>query len=585
MGEAQATAVRVHPAPDWFTAARLGWLIRLRWVALSGIALATVVAASGVVPGVNLPILGTTLVAAAAYNYLLQASHRRGTASLGSRAAVAQALGDFLTLTMILWAAGGIDCPFLAYYVFHVALAGILAGPRATVAAAALAVGCASLLWVVDTQPVLQVGLWDPIPPWDTAANGMVFVTTLAAVAYLVTHAVGELRDRERALEDARNKARLDYEILSKTLDELGAGLEVIDAEHHVFWRNRVARELSLTTQAGFHCPGAESDCERDDSQVCPLEQSLGQHASGRCRFASRRTGAERLYELHSFPLTVAEGQAPRAMNLYLDRTAATLAERQLVLAERLASLGRVAQGVAHELNTPLATIRTLAADMGAALGADGGGEVTPQLLTDVRESASLIREETGRLGRITQSLLAGGDLVTNRVSGDVPLSAVVERACALVFAGSRAPVAVAVDPGIGAVRIVTDPDRLIQVLVNLLSNAHDAVREQGGGSVSVAARRIEHGRVEITVADDGPGIDEEIRGRLFEPFATTKPPGEGTGLGLYTSYMLVRAMRGSLELSRRPSGGTLARVELPAVARLPLVGQGAGSMPAHGSG
>lgn len=574
----------------WFTMERLGWLIRLRWVALSGMALATVVAASGAVPGVNAPVLGTTVAAAAAYNYLLYVSQRRRQASVGSRAAVAQALGDFLTLTMVLWAAGGIDCPFVAYYIFHVALAGILAGPRATLAAAGLALGCASLLWLVDTQPALQVATWDPVAPWDAVANGVVFVTTLAAVAYLVTHAVEELRDRERALEEARNKARIDYEILSRTLDEFGAGLEVIDGEGNVFWRNRVARELSGSTEAGYHCPGAGQDCERDDSQVCPLQQSLGQRMSGRCRFASRRgSGGERLYELHSFPLTVAPGQTPRAMNLYLDRTSATLAERQLVLAERLASLGRVAQGVAHELNTPLATIRTLAADMGAALGDSAPEAITPRLLGDVRESAALIREETGRLGRITQSLLAGGDLVTTRVSGNVPLSAVVERACALVFAGSRAPVALAVDPGLAGLHIAIDSERLIQVLVNLLSNAHDAVREQGGGAVNIAARRLGPGpgagRVEITVADDGPGIDDDIHGRLFEPFATTKPPGEGTGLGLYTSYMLVRAMHGTLELSRRPEGGTLARLELPGTAHLPILGEQAGAARAHGPG
>jgi len=69
---------------------------------------------------------------------------------------------------------------------------------------------------------------------------------------------------------------------------------------------------------------------------------------------------------------------------------------------------------------------------------------------------------------------------------------------------------------------------------------------------------------VSIAVEDDGPGIDPRVQGRLFEPFTTTKPPGEGTGLGLYTSYMLVRAMQGSLALENRSSGGTRALVKLP---------------------
>jgi C4-dicarboxylate-specific signal transduction histidine kinase len=70
---------------------------------------------------------------------------------------------------------------------------------------------------------------------------------------------------------------------------------------------------------------------------------------------------------------------------------------------------------------------------------------------------------------------------------------------------------------------------------------------------------------VEILIDDEGPGVPEKIEGRLFEPFATTKPPGKGTGLGLYTSYMLVSAMRGSLALENRESGGARAVVALPA--------------------
>src|SRR4029077_10006297 len=110
---------------------------------------------------------------------------------------------------------------------------------------------------------------------------------------------------------------------------------------------------------------------------------------SGRCRFAVEVAGIERVYELHSFPLTPSAGEKPKVMNLYVDRTSATIAERQLVLSERLSSLGRIAQGVAHELNTPLATIRTLAADMGVALDrlGDGAPEAPPQGAREVRDS------------------------------------------------------------------------------------------------------------------------------------------------------------------------------------------------------
>ena len=119
------------------------------------------------------------------------------------------------------------------------------------------------------------------------------------------------------------------------------------------------------------------------------------------------------------------------------------------------------------------------------------------------------------------------------------------------------------IDESIATFEVSADLDRLVQVLVNLLQNALDASRDSGGTRVPVAASR-DGNDVVLDVDDDGPGVSEAIRGRLFEPFATTKPPGEGTGLGLYTSYMLIQAMGGQLSLETRDEGGARARVRLP---------------------
>src|SRR5690606_27968380 len=145
--------------------------------------------------------------------------------------------------------------------------------------------------------------------------------------------------------------------------------------------------------------------------------------------------------------------------------------------------------------------------------------------------------------------LLTGGDVVRAEMQGEVPLAAVVERARALVFAGMRRAPPVEIGEGVDELDVVADRDRLVQVIVNLLQNAYDAVRAKPDARVYVSARYDESvGLVELAIEDDGPGIPAEFRQRLFEPFATTKPPGQGTGLGLYTSYMLVRAMQGTIE-------------------------------------
>ena len=506
--------------------------------------------------------------AAGAYNVALWRGHRDSTSPTGRRAAMFQALVDILILTAVLWAAGGVETPFLGYYLFHVALVGILAGPRATFVAAAVATVCVGVLALGDLWPSLQIGTWSPAPPWDFVADVTAFVTTAGGIAYIVTHAVRELRDRERALARARDRAAIEYQLLSNTLNELEAGLEVVDADQRVLWRNRRAELLApQVIEEHWHCPGEARSCERDVTGICPVRAAREQGGTGRCRFAAHIDGVERVYEMMSFPLSEEEGERPRVMNLYVDRTDATLDERRLVLAERLVSLGRVAQGVAHELNTPLATIRTLAADMRAALRTLDSGSEDPvareQMLEDVNESAGLIQDETRRLGRITQALLAGGDLVRAHMEGAVPLGAVVERARALVFAGVRNGPDVEVHVDVGSLSVSADPDRLMQVLVNLLQNAHDAVRDEDGGHVQIGASS-DGELVELTVDDDGPGIPESIEGRLFEPFTTTKPPGQGTGLGLYTSYMMVQALGGSLALERRDEGGTRATVRLP---------------------
>ena len=407
---------------DDFGADRIRWLINLRWVAMAGVLVATGLVLAGYFPGVAWPVLLVVVAVGSIYNYLLlkQASGL-GT---GKRAAVSQALVDLVMLTVVLWAAGGITSPFIGFYVFHLALIGILGGPGATLVATAAALAAAGFLALTDWVPALKIGTWDPAPPWDTIGNVAAFTTTVAAAAYVVLHAVRELRDRERALARARDQAELEYQVISNTLDELEAGLEVVSPEGRIEWRNRLADQLapSPSMEDAWECPVATRGCEIQPAGLCPVWRARDEGLEGRCRF----TVGDRWYEMLSFPLASRGDESPRIMNLYVDRTQIHLAERRLLHAERLASLGRVAQGVAHELNTPLATIRTLAADMREAIRSLGGDDA---LQSDLAESATLIRDETGRLGRITHSLLSGGNSSAPQV-GLVGSSTPHRRAC-----------------------------------------------------------------------------------------------------------------------------------------------------------
>lgn len=441
---------------DDFSADRIRWLISLRWVAMAGVLVATGFAVAGYFPGVAWPVFVAVAVAGSAYNLTLL--RRAPGPGSGKRAAVSQALFDLLLLTVVLWAAGGISSPFIAFYVFHLALIAILGGPGATFVATAVAFTGVAFLALAEWVPALKIGAWDPAPPWDTIGNVAAFITTAGAIAYVVLHAVRELRDRERALATARDQAELEYQVISNTLDELEAGLEVVSSDGHIEWRNRLADELAPapTSDARWECPVAARGCEIEPAGLCPVWRARDEGAEGRCRFSV----GDRWYEMLSFPLASRGERPSRIMNLYVDRTKILLAERRLLHAERLASLGRVAQGVAHELNTPLATIRTLAADMREAIRSLGGDQA---LQSDLSESAALIRDETERLGRITHSLLTGGSLPRLRLDSAAPLLPIVERARALVFAGARAGgPELDIDDAVADLVVAADPDRLL---------------------------------------------------------------------------------------------------------------------------
>lgn len=562
---------------DWgsgneFDSARMRWLVALRWLAIASMIVPIVAALEGVLPGVHYRLILGVTIFGAVYNGILHVVVRRYGTFAGRGFASAQAIVDLAMLTAVLYGTGGIGSPFLGYYVFHVALVAILAGPRAAAAASVVASIGALFLILCEVFP-LGAARWDPPKPWGTITETIAFVGLLAGTAYIAAHATRDRWLRERDLVRARDRAALDYQLLSNTLDELDAGLEVLDDRGHTIFANRRAEELTGAEERPphVHCPAKTRGCSRDPGSKCPMESAVYDGMTGRCRFAATNAGEERVYEMLSFPLAGGSGERARVMNLYVDRTDVAIGERKLMVAERLVSLGRIAQGVAHELNTPLATIRTLATDMREALAQlDGDADGRARLVADVDESAALIRDETIRLGKITHALLAGGDLARARVERGVPLVTVVERARALVVAGLRGGVRVMVDPSVAEAHSDVDPDRLMQVMVNLLQNAVDAMRTGGGSNIAVRAE-ISDTAIRLVVDDDGPGLDPSIVGRLLEPFATTKPPGEGTGLGLYASYMLARTMGGEVSLESLPDRGTRAVITLPVARPLPM--------------
>jgi signal transduction histidine kinase len=242
--------------------------------------------------------------------------------------------------------------------------------------------------------------------------------------------------------------------------------------------------------------------------------------------------------------LTRSQLEALRQANTRLAR-----AQTELVSAERLATVGKLAAGVAHEVGNPLAGIL-------GYLSLARMRATTPEL----KEYVERIDHEVHRIDGIVRGLL---DLGRPRPAtlGPVDVSQVVETCVRLVRAGpelSHVQVDFALEPGLLA---RADAGPLSQIVINLMLNAAQAMRGEGQVRVST---RSEGGEARLTVEDTGPGIPLEVMPRLFEPFFTTKE-GKGTGLGLAVSLHLTQSMGGRLTAENVPSGGARFTVHLPA--------------------
>ncbi len=240
-----------------------------------------------------------------------------------------------------------------------------------------------------------------------------------------------------------------------------------------------------------------------------------------------------------------------------------TQAREDLIFAEKMATVGHMAAGVAHEVGNPLASVIGFV----ELLQADPDGELAEDLLPR-------IRTELDRIHRIIRDLLAysrpagasQSDLAPVEVTPEVPLSEVVRAAADLVTVQPRfAGVEFVVDLPSDLPLVRVPGDRLQQVLLNLFVNAAEAMSGSGQIRVLTVEDPDARGQVTVSVEDDGPGIDPRAGSNIYEPFFTTKEVGDGTGLGLAVSMRLVEKMGGRLRHRRDSGPGACFHLSLPA--------------------
>lgn len=226
----------------------------------------------------------------------------------------------------------------------------------------------------------------------------------------------------------------------------------------------------------------------------------------------------------------------------------------QAVRHERVAALTTLAAGAAHELGTPLATVAVAAGELQRVVERAGGPAADA-----MREDLRLIRRELDRCRRILDGMAAGAGELVGEAPATIPAAVLLDEVSSALRPGEadRLDVRDACGPD----RVVA-PRRALAVAVgNLVRNAFDA---SAGGRVGLSVTPAPSGGVRITVEDTGPGMAPDVLARVGEPFFTTKPPGQGLGLGLFLARSLADRLGGRFEIDSAPGAGTRVSIELP---------------------
>jgi signal transduction histidine kinase len=341
-----------------------------------------------------------------------------------------------------------------------------------------------------------------------------------------------------------------------KIVDAIPVGVLALDGSRRVTSANPSLAERGV----GAGCKLGEALPRTTPDELAALEALLDE------ALATRRTVARSGLTLHF------DGDEPRDIDAYViplsrpltdvdcfvalhDRTEMRVLERSLVRAEKLATVGTLAAGVAHEVGTPLGIISGRAEQVMAKLPPGDAGE-------PMRKSLSSILAQVDKVSSTIRQLLDFARVRPVEATIITPSQALGQATALLEHRFRQAKVTVSVDAPPSVPAVAADPGQLEQVLVNLLINACDACA--AGGHVTARARANEGGRVSLEVVDDGAGIAPEHLPSVLDPFFTTKKRGQGTGLGLTIAADIVQNHGGTLEIKSAPGRGTTVRVLLP---------------------
>jgi two-component system NtrC family sensor kinase len=369
-----------------------------------------------------------------------------------------------------------------------------------------------------------------------------------------------QLLDRVKALEGRAQKLQDLVEIISRgkymwesTFDAITAPVQIVSANYEIVRANLTLAAVGnkdITSIIGEKCyeayAGRDKPCEG-----CPLAAAL--ERDDRVQSTLGNKIEKREFEVNAYPLG-SGGSPGSAVLYYRDVTEERRLQREVIQQEKMAAIGMLAGGVAHEINNPIGGILAFTQLM------KRDATDNKALMDDLEE----IEKAAIRCKKIVSDLLDFSRVSREGDRAEVDINILLEKVFPFLQREMRSfnvELEFRGDPNLP--QVFGHADRLQQVFINLMTNACHAMPK--GGVLTIETRRGDDGTVLVKVRDTGEGIPRDICERIFDPFFTTKEPGKGTGLGLSISYRIVREHGGEIICSTSGESGAEFTVRFPA--------------------
>jgi C4-dicarboxylate-specific signal transduction histidine kinase len=359
---------------------------------------------------------------------------------------------------------------------------------------------------------------------------------TLLLFLFFRTYPIAALRDALDKLSRERGRARV-------TLQSIGDGVISTDAEDRVLIVNRTAQRITGWTH--------------DEAVGKPIGEIFRPEGD----VLVDRNGVSRKIEADRSPVVDEKGRLVGAVFVFRDVTEKTRIESSMAIAQKLESLGVLAGGIAHEIRNPLSSINISISSVervcDASVGLEPGAKETFGLILGQMKSAA------AKMAMVVQRVMDYSRPFPPRKEV-VDMNRIIEEAIRLSLSTLRKrEIAVLRDMASGLTMCRVDAQLIEQVLINLITNACQAMEGIEGEKLLEIASAVQDGRVVLRVSDSGPGVPPSLREKVFDPFFTTRK--DGSGIGLSFSHRIVADHGGTLRVDASRWGGAEFRIELPA--------------------